>query len=1552
MITPVTLASNVDPEYNNWFPVDLQYTDSQVTLPSIMYNGSEGLSLKFYNILQNTQDVKINNYSCMILTDKKFQHDELKVTRLQPQSGNIVTTYIAANHYTSSTPPKGAILFKYNHRAPIDKFQSTRTRNGTPVYELNYVTIGEGALSRYQDIDPDYIHTVDFISPSIFRVYHTDSNMNMILTLVSQRSDLADAEFTFFPEYGADELYFYNTYKYKITEFEYIIDDSSQTMIMLAPMMIGNERIMYVAEYNSTNNSITFRDFKRGGIKLSNIIRIDYNKSRLINIDSKQTLGSPHMGGISTDWVSYEDTIEDNHINISTFDSYTELKNNFMINCEYFNSKINSSGSSVEVPINITPLKNQLTVDDDQARHNPTMTDQNVDFRTYNKIFSGTNQSLGLDNIYLGYESGSEVVEFKPDKITYFHTPQSLFPYERINLQDTGLIEAGAIAGDTPLTSDKIFKKKSGYKNSTNHGDPIDEHSGDWLCSWLYRNPDTGESVWLDRYYNSDELSYAGAMQSPIQPSYIYISRHETVSEAVDNGYHIYDKISDMCLTPGSWYSYYHLGHTDFKHMKTALPRLISSGLEVYNRFPTTNMSDVGDYRGDPVYTFDGNEYGTITGSKQTNDFTISLSLSSDDWSKTFGTQIIGNLMNRGVGIYNKRDFTPVIITKPINENVVCIYNTDLEEINRFSIPEPTAGKRCHVYVCHQEYTDHIYVVYMYETSYRVCVYDYSGHKTRDRAVDMNNVINSVTYKIPYGVFRGHLIRVGSKDLETSPPQYNVSNEWYENLAMERWCMNQSDIYIRMTDRQWSDKQLWVNTNNIELDYDISTFMARYVIRIDKSTLDFHIEDKQLSDNLASYRRTLYPASNPESSTMNSIMFDTSGDVVLYHQDAASRLSCDARGDVWTASRATWQSPKDIQPSPRYMWLSVNNRRIMDPIPDVTDVLDLKIGSNDDWYALVYRSNGSYILHGSRSSDTYTATRVYTRSHGFSKGRAGKTSLLDIISAPGSTDTLILYTNDLVYLFDHEVNEQTTIDTPSAMKTSLYSRSLNNLSRLRNSIRETGNSLYFISRFTNHQNVNDIATCVTSVDVSEYKPGVKHFVYTADTVSGSATVFVNGSPVDQKKFPELTFSKSNDILSSKLFAGLPSYGSGSTSNEILPDSYKSKLYLNNCSISNLFVYNHALTYYECRALYKLTTDLTSIRITIPTGNRNYIDGIDKFFKHERPGRKSELFDVNLYTTTVTDVDLMDRISKQVSSVLYQNIPINFTPHTFNWSKGSATFDYTSQFAADNTYRVYESCEIPLTPTPTVTPTVTPTQTQTQTPSITPTQTASAQPVASSTPAPTNTPTVTPTETPTNTPTPTKVYVPVPPEPPVDPSVSPTPTLTPTSTPTATATPTPTVTPTESPIRPPEPPPAISPTPTNTLTATPTNTLTATPTSTLTATPTPTQTPTQTSTPTPEPVDCCDGFENTTTTTGDLTENEIVNGLSAFVFEAGGQFCFHTVEITGAPSRFNIMAGDIVGFVNLTGNLMDDAVVYKSPDGTCYTGNLTTQSGFNQLIKKI
>ena len=109
---------------------------------------------------------------------------------------------------------------------------------------------------------------------------------------------------------------------------------------------------------------------------------------------------------------------------------FTELKNNYLLNSEFYNSNI--VDGVVQAPLNITPLKNQLTPTGTQIRSTVIDDKQPVNIRRYSRIHTGTNQQLGSDKIYLSYDTNITTLDLNPGKLTYFHTPQDMYPYKFI----------------------------------------------------------------------------------------------------------------------------------------------------------------------------------------------------------------------------------------------------------------------------------------------------------------------------------------------------------------------------------------------------------------------------------------------------------------------------------------------------------------------------------------------------------------------------------------------------------------------------------------------------------------------------------------------------------------------------------------------------------------------------------------------------------------------------------------------------------------------------------------------------------------------------------------------------------------------------------------------------------------------------------------------------------------------------------------------------------------------------------------------------------------
>lgn len=418
---------------------------------------------------------------------------------------------------------------------------------------------------------------------------------------------------------------------------------------------------------------------------------------------------------INNHWVSYSTFGEQNNLNINEKKSFKNVFNNFLFTIPY------KTITATTGAYNVLQLKNQLTPDYELSRANPFPNYRGCDHREYDKIFTGTNQIKGTEQLSVGYNSYVTTIDLPPDQITYFNAPQDMYPTKRINLNDSGLIEAGAIGGDTPIVSDKIFKKAADYKYNTPYGAPSDEESGVWLCSWLKANigtdwdkrvdykentivnyenqaykakndnkdkqPDInnldwekvtgGDPVWVDRYYNPNAYSAEEALKIEGQ-YYDYTSKFEYVIQKFNaEDEYVFDKRSDLTFEPGSLYAYYHIGPQENQSIiDTEKLSLVHEGIDPIYYQDRTLYANIEN-----KIKLNGTIYiETAALNKTTNsDFTASINIDCDDWSKPIGSQLIGNYTNQGFGLYNKLNTTPFVVMN--DDSKVYVMNTDLQPV-------------------------------------------------------------------------------------------------------------------------------------------------------------------------------------------------------------------------------------------------------------------------------------------------------------------------------------------------------------------------------------------------------------------------------------------------------------------------------------------------------------------------------------------------------------------------------------------------------------------------------------------------------------------------------------------------------------------------------------------------------------------------------------------------------------------------------------------------------------------------------------------------------
>jgi len=299
--------------------------------------------------------------------------------------------------------------------------------------------------------------------------------------------------------------------------------------------------------------------------------------------------------------------------------------------------------------------------------------------RDYYKIFSGTNQTGGYDKLHLGYQSSTAEIEFKKDTTTHFHVP---FFTTVQTLTSNQLIGDGAVPGPIPAMADRIFQKRSGYGNTTPWGSVSGITDGTWLCSWLYSANDSAPQ-WLDRYFNPGRIMYAEALSGAV--SFNTYQNRDPI---------FYDIPSAMLLEPGVLYQYYHNGE---KTAQTIVDTFAGSdksrlklSIENWSAVPLDdsiykNTSLISDFKSDwsvdlqepdvvdrNVLSFKNTDFidarvNYDSSYNMSDEFTINFWAQSDDWTTSPSTQLVGNVNYGGYGIfYNNLKYYPFFVVPEI----------------------------------------------------------------------------------------------------------------------------------------------------------------------------------------------------------------------------------------------------------------------------------------------------------------------------------------------------------------------------------------------------------------------------------------------------------------------------------------------------------------------------------------------------------------------------------------------------------------------------------------------------------------------------------------------------------------------------------------------------------------------------------------------------------------------------------------------------------------------------------------------------------------------
>jgi hypothetical protein len=1126
----------------NCTPLSTHYNlDSTVSFKKHTLFTENNIFFNLENVFKDPNDFTTNNYSNLYLTSKKFINDIIQINSLNYIDDTGFSTSLAANS-----------LFAINENSKYWVCEE-------PEY---YTNIAQVAVSGLQaDFDNRYYFELVFIDNFTCKIYHENDGVKRVLTLDTT------ANLSFCKE--DTDLDYLGEYSPQI--FLYIYDRAQDLILFFKNV---NDIIYYVT-FNSVTSDLILSEVLSG-------TSLDFTNRTVFRCEPRND--STNLTYLDDPYLAYQKI--PNSLEVDESLSFENTQANFLLNTEYQNI---TSGDKLDV--NVLSLKNTNTAENYQSRGNPIYYDSNVVNRDYKKLFTGSNQELGNDNITVGYETYTSNVIFKKDKVTYFHVPQNIYPLHQLNINDSKLAESGAIAGDHPMKSDKIFKKKADYKYTSYFGNTKLENIGTFLCSWLSGNQDINtRPIWMDRYYFPSKVSFLGALSSNDFNAIEYRSFYDCIAGDLTPDIHVYDKRSDSIFEPGTYYAYHHLGEkysSDFiNYLKD---NLIQKVFYTYKTTPPNSFNISQDFN-NPEYIFNGNNYTlseNLSSIDDSNQFTLIADIYNEDWQSPFGYQILGNYVNDGFGVFNCNEITPELGFIYSNDSIGTNINFDIiRKFENISFSPSNSG----VVIKTEGFSD-FFVLDQTPTDATFARYD---------------IRSSIIYFITDSRLKNFY-------------DYDYDSE---------------NVYVLGRDSATSDGRLFkisMVDGKIDEIFDTTTAYNLYF-------LQFPL------DSIKDARTINFKPKNTSFYFTSGTKAERDDDIIYFQTFNNSTNAFEIN---------KWNTKFNSTSADSYFVLISAYNSIEDYDIDLDENVHLLYDKNR--YAVFDKNN--QLIHKTILPHLSSVARSTIVDFAFflSDDNSGlkKYTLICASSANG---------NNIVYKIDDQNNIIQTFTPPYK---GFVRNSITNSSFLRNYKSDLFLGEYFNIKLKlkNFINLNETISYNWFYSLSSLTPGYHNFVFRFDSDYGTFHMLVDGKIEIEEYFTPDKYIFSNLFTRPFFFGTGPYFNTVPIFDYLKLDTLNAK----DIKMKNVYIYNKALNYFDIMFHNKANSQISDIVFDLPSGRRNYLEEIERYFKYKTPGHKSPQLNVVLKNTGINDNVLRKEIESRIYSLLDKSLPAYTKVNTVKWS---------------------------------------------------------------------------------------------------------------------------------------------------------------------------------------------------------------------------------------------------------------------------------------------
>ena len=1082
------------------------YSDHSYTYTQQTASYDHGFTFNEIAALKNINSTTINNYTSHYLTTKQRIGDLIQIN-IQSNKVTTLTTPLIFNTLAASTKERHLYIFEDTTNTPAVRPQGVIPLTGAITTNNLYFEI-------------------EFIDEQYARVKHNDGIKDYFLNVVS-----ASASNLLFAQYSSDIT---SVSAETSDVFRYSLSLDGYLQLFKKDCVTSNIYALRISD-NLDALQLTRVSELTGVSTALTTIQIYYNNLYL----------NPKS---ATSWISYDIN------NLNTLKA-NSAKSNYDIPTQYlFHTNYNEINDTVN--LNYLTLNN-IRSESGRIKRGTNMYTKSTyipegDFREYTTLNTGNNQELGDTKITLNYVFFDKDITVKPDSSITFTTPGSMYPFDKLNVNDTAFASNGAFGAVSPTLADKVYKEQ---KNTTVY------NNGRYLCTWFYMDTPTTPGIWVDRYYYPELITKKRALSSSAayNPSFLdYIDTSSTDYSITSKQGFVFDKVSDLMLEPDTKYVYQRTGPNDINSVVSSLVPLVTGFTNYYDI-----KNNIFDYYSTEI-EYDKTKYNfyrvenTLYSDGQ---FTISFKAFIDP-SVSYGYQLLGNKTESGLSVCNDKVITPFIYT--FQDNILYIYNTDYVLIGQTVLDRPIKD-----IITGQPLKDFFVICndgYVYKLTA-------AGNKIKLEILPViigySNFLQEDT-KITFLLDRdGNCIEVIKNNLAytsvyaTILPTYTLAVPTQSQLKYANSILRYNDVLYR------------VPGDKVRFERSDSTIVY-YVVQ------NRHLVQHKLNENKAVVFLTAR-------SFITDFNLDENNNVIVAYKQQINKYS------------------------PNRVFLGTQSIPTLDSTLSACKIIDVDIvkeytstGVNRFTTLLVEKENSELIFIKSTNNNLTISNT----------GLTGRFTPFSSTSQKRYTQTNFNYIN-------------TT---------------------------NTTNSIKFDLTLTNYLSSEDTLNVTTEFNLDAIDPGEHTFTYRFDAMQGNITLFVDGSIYSNKNITPGKY-KIRNVFKEGIWVGATGFTNGITLADYLlqPGYY----FTDNLKLKNLFIFDRSLQDEEIQALNMYNTTINDISLSIPAGQRNNIEEIQRIFKFS-PASSSKNIDVCIKNLKINNDLFKQNISNSILLQAKSLLPVGVT----------------------------------------------------------------------------------------------------------------------------------------------------------------------------------------------------------------------------------------------------------------------------------------------------